>query len=116
MNVLTKGLEDMKAYKKKQIIKHALEFYIQRPGASTQDRKQETQLWEEVCKEAEEMQRVYNIEIAPMTKRQRMFVVVMAENLGLDYNPDMSRTEGHCWIVSNFDEYNRRILEGDPLP
>lgn len=105
----------MKAYKKQQIIKHALEFYIQRPGASEQDRRQETQVWHEVSKTVEEMQQAYNIEIAPMTKRQRMFVVAMAENLGINYNPDMSRSEGHRWIVAHFDEYNRRILEGEPI-
>lgn len=103
----------MKAYKKQQIIKHALEFYIQRPGASDLDKQQETQVWNEIVMEVEEMQRAYNIEAAPMTKRQRMFVVTIAENLGIDYNPDMSRSEGHRWIESHFDEYNHQVLEGE---
>lgn len=105
----------MKAYKKQQIIKHALEFYIQRPGATGLEKQQETQVWKEVAKNVEEMQQAYNIEIRPMTKRQRMFVVAIAENLGIDYNPDMTLSEGHRWIISHFDDYNRQVLEGESI-
>ncbi|SDM14928.1 hypothetical protein [Sediminibacillus halophilus] len=43
----------MKSYVKKQIIKHALQHYIQRPGASDKDIAREKRLLEEITEETE---------------------------------------------------------------
>lgn len=51
----------MKQYVKLQIIKHALQHYIQRPGASEKDITQEKRLLDEVNEETEELKLRYNI-------------------------------------------------------
>lgn len=105
----------MKAYKKQQIIKHALEFYIQRPGASDQDKLQETQVWNEVTREVEELQQRFSIETIPMTDKQRAFIIEIANSLGVGYDPNMSKTQAHRWIHSHFDEYEQKMLGGELL-
>ncbi|MDF1509717.1 hypothetical protein PZE06_16375 [Robertmurraya sp. DFI.2.37] len=51
----------MKEYKKLQIIKHALQHYIERPNASEKDILQETRLLNEVTSKVEDMQDRYGI-------------------------------------------------------
>ncbi|UTH13307.1 hypothetical protein [Macrococcus equipercicus] len=51
----------MKPYKKQHIIKHALEHYIKRPGASDEDLNQEKKVLEEVKADIQQMKEQYNI-------------------------------------------------------
>ncbi|WP_170234585.1 hypothetical protein [Macrococcus equipercicus] len=51
----------MKEYKKKHIIKHALEYYIKRSGASEKDLNQEKNVLEEVKEDIQQMKERYNI-------------------------------------------------------
>lgn len=51
----------MKAYKKQHIIKHALEMYVQRPGVSDKDLKQELKVLEEVKEDISRMKEKYRI-------------------------------------------------------
>ncbi|WP_411842134.1 hypothetical protein [Salinicoccus sp. HZC-1] len=51
----------MKDYKKKHIIKHALEMYVQRTGVSDKDLRQELKVLEEVKDDIEIMKDEYGI-------------------------------------------------------
>ncbi|MGP9039807.1 hypothetical protein [Cytobacillus kochii] len=51
----------MKQYVKLQIVKHALQHYIQRPGASEKDIEKEKRLLEEIVQETEELKSRFNI-------------------------------------------------------
>ncbi|GAA5416206.1 hypothetical protein Pryu01_01238 [Paraliobacillus ryukyuensis] len=51
----------MKPYIKKQIIKHALQHYIQRPGAGAKDIAKEKRLLEEITVETEKLKERYRI-------------------------------------------------------
>ncbi|WP_198033937.1 hypothetical protein [Marinilactibacillus sp. 15R] len=51
----------MKEYKRQHIIKHALEHYIQREGATEKDIAQETRLLNEVKEDIKNMKERYGI-------------------------------------------------------
>lgn len=51
----------MKEYKRQHIIKHALEHYIQRDGASEKDVDQESRVLAEVAEDIERMKERYGI-------------------------------------------------------
>jgi len=51
----------MKEYKKKQIIKHALQNYIQRPNTSAEDLAAEKRLLMEITEDVERMKAKYGI-------------------------------------------------------
>jgi hypothetical protein len=51
----------MKKYKKLQIIKHALEYYITRPNATDKDKYTEKVLLEQVTQEVDELKEKYGI-------------------------------------------------------
>lgn len=44
-----------------QIIKHALEYYIQRPDVSEESLKQESQVLKQITQEVEDIKKVYKI-------------------------------------------------------
>lgn len=50
-------------YREQQIIKHALQYYIQRPNASELDKKREQKALEKVTDEVKRMQRQWDIPI-----------------------------------------------------
>lgn len=52
----------MKEYKKKQIIKHALQYYIKRQDADEKDIRQEQALLDSIVEDVEEMKERYGIE------------------------------------------------------
>lgn len=51
----------MKEYKRQHIIKHALEHYIERKGASEKDIAQETRILNEVKEDIQNMKERYGI-------------------------------------------------------
>lgn len=51
----------MKEYKRLQIIKHALRYYIERPNAEEKDIKTEQLLLEEVTNKVDELKERYGI-------------------------------------------------------
>jgi hypothetical protein len=51
----------MKEYKKLQIIKHALQHYIERPGASEKDVNQEKSLLEDITEQVDTLKEKYGI-------------------------------------------------------
>ncbi|WP_436880683.1 hypothetical protein [Staphylococcus haemolyticus] len=50
-------------YREQQIIKHALQYYIQRPNASELDKKREQKVLEKVTDEVKRMQDKWNIPV-----------------------------------------------------
>lgn len=52
----------MRKYVKMQIIKHALEYYIQRPGATQEELKNEKEALKQVVQEVENLKLAYKIE------------------------------------------------------
>jgi hypothetical protein len=51
----------MKEYKKLQIIKHALQHYIERPGASEKDVNQEKHVLEDITEQVDTLKEKYGI-------------------------------------------------------
>lgn len=49
-------------YREQQIIKHALQYYMQRPNASELDLKREQKVLNKVTEEVERMQKAWKIE------------------------------------------------------
>ncbi len=52
---------DLKEYKKVQIIKHALQLYVKRDGATEKDINQEKRLLNQYADRAEELKKRYKI-------------------------------------------------------
>lgn len=50
-------------YREQQIIKHALQHYIQRPNASELDKKREQKVLEKVTDEVKRMQKQWDIPV-----------------------------------------------------
>ena len=50
-------------YREQQIIKHALQYYIQRPNASELDKKREQKVLEKVTDEVKRMQKQWDIPV-----------------------------------------------------
>lgn len=50
-------------YREQQIIKHALQYYIQRPKASKLDKKREQKVLEKVTDEVKKMQNQWDIPV-----------------------------------------------------
>lgn len=50
-------------YREQQIIKHALQYYIQRPNASELDKKREQKVLDKVTDEVKRMQKQWDIPV-----------------------------------------------------
>lgn len=50
-------------YREQQIIKHALQYYIQRPNVSELDKKREQKVLEKVTNEVKRMQKQWDIPV-----------------------------------------------------
>ncbi|MDM8326732.1 hypothetical protein QUH70_01045 [Staphylococcus felis] len=50
-------------YRDAQIVKHALQYYMRRPNASTLDLKREQKVLDKVTNKVEDMQKCWNIRV-----------------------------------------------------
>jgi hypothetical protein len=57
----TRGGKSMKQYVKLQIIKHALQHYVQRENALDKDIKQEKKVLDDITQDVEKLKENYNI-------------------------------------------------------